>query len=230
MRRPIPKPKSKKQMERADPDLDQYLKILIVTEGEKTEVTYFNSLKAELRIPSAKVVISGDSDSSPDKVLQHAISICERDADYDIVYVVFDKDRHSTYASTIDRVNAISGSSDYGEATFKAITSVPCFEIWLMLHNGYSNKPYASSKAGGSPAAEVIKDLKSISFFRNYQKNCCDYYPSISEKRQDAISHAKRLIADGKAVGDKPHYENPSTRVHLLVEDMLLLIQKNLKK
>jgi len=217
-------------MERSDPDLDQYLKILIVTEGEKTEVTYFNSLKAELRIPSAKVVISGDSDSSPDKVLEHALAICKRDSDYDIVYVVFDKDRHSTYASTIDKINSISGSSSYGKATFKAITSVPCFEIWLMLHNGYMKKPYASSQSGGSPAAEVIRDLKLIPVFSNYQKNCCDYYPNISERRQEAISHAKKLIAEGNAVGDRPYHENPSTRVHLLVEDMLLLIQKNLSK
>lgn len=198
-------------------------RILIVTEGSKTEVNYLKNLRAELRARTADVEVTGDSDPSPDKVYEFALTTLAKDSDFDYVYLVIDKDRHTTYSSTIKQATSkkIRGS----KAKFKIISSVPCFELWLLLHIKMTAKPYGSSNAGGSPAKELIKDLKEADpCFAKYEKSNCDYYGSISSKRGTAITNAKALLKESNDNGQEAHHENPSTRMHELIEDMHKLV------
>ncbi len=68
--------------------------MLIVCEGSKTEPNYFSELREDLRLSSAYVDIVGDGvGSAPINVVEYGF---EKYLDYDIVFCVFDKDRHSS--------------------------------------------------------------------------------------------------------------------------------------
>jgi len=49
------------------------------------------------------------------------------------------------------------------------IASYPCFEYWLLLHFGYSRKPYARAGAR-SPADCLIEDLMKFPGMGDYGK------------------------------------------------------------
>jgi hypothetical protein len=53
------------------------------------------------------------------------------------VYAVFDRDKHLTYADAIARAEQLNGrlkNDERQRITFEVIVSVPCFELWLLLH------------------------------------------------------------------------------------------------
>jgi hypothetical protein len=56
---------------------------------------------------------------------------------FEEVYAVFDRDDHASYFDALQRAESLNGTlrNDAKQAvTFKAIASVPCFELWLLLH------------------------------------------------------------------------------------------------
>jgi hypothetical protein len=53
------------------------------------------------------------------------------------VYAVFDRDDHATYQAALSKAAALNKKlkSELGATVrFEAIASVPCFELWLLLH------------------------------------------------------------------------------------------------
>ena len=189
---------------------EPYDKVLIVCEGSKTEPQYFNELKNHYKINSANVVVTGDCGSDPLSVwkLAHERYAVERNAGdpFDRVYCVFDKDTHSHYD---DAVNQIQSARP--EETFYAITSVPCFEFWLLVHFNPTGRPYAP-KHGNSPADQVLDELKR--YMPRYRKAQMGVFVELLEELPGAIENAKRLLADAERTGT----DNPSTRVHELIE------------
>ena len=77
--------------------------ILIVCEGGKTEPNYFTELKKAFRLSNANVRICGCG-SDPLSVVDFAIETFRREQEFDRVYCVFDRDRHTTYNTALDRV------------------------------------------------------------------------------------------------------------------------------
>ena len=73
---------------------------LIVCEGTKTEPHYLRELLDDLGIRPQMVRIAPNDGVSPDRVVAHAEKLFEEDAvagdAYDLVYCVFDRDRHTT--------------------------------------------------------------------------------------------------------------------------------------
>jgi len=56
---------------------------------------------------------------------------------FEKVYAVFDRDEHLSYANAIAMAEARDGKLKNDEkelVSFEAIASVPCFELWLLLH------------------------------------------------------------------------------------------------
>ena len=58
-----------------------------------------------------------------------------------------------------------------------------------------------------------------------YQKNSETIYEELKSKQQDAIKHAKRLLIEYDR--SNPESDNPSTTVHLLVEELNNFIPKD---
>ena len=107
--------------------------------------------------------------------------------------------------------------TEYEAKTIHAITSIPCFELWYLLHVCDSRKPYGR-------CGDLINELKTKSPFKNYQKNSGkDFVSKIStpEHIKKAYKRAERFLQAAKEEGQSEFDENPSTRVHLLVKALI---------
>ncbi len=79
-----------------------YSSVLIVCEGQNTEINYFKGLISRLGIQTNVDVKTTVRGSSPDNVLNSARKVYCKNNDYDYVFCVFDKDRHDKYQETLD--------------------------------------------------------------------------------------------------------------------------------
>ncbi len=185
-----------------------YDMVLIVCEGEKTEPNYLKALIDDLRLNTANVVVAKNIvGSSPKVIVDFALKKYRKEKKYDRVYCVFDKDRHTTYNNALDRIRRARLGKGH---TLIAITSIPCFEFWLLLHFGYTTKQFDIGP--GSICANVISDLKK--HIPNYAKGDVDIYHVTKDKLDTAIDRSKRVASYCEAGGT----DMPSTKMHNLVE------------
>lgn len=121
-------------------------RLLIVCEGSKTEPLYLGEIRQQLRLPSANVQVQPAAyGTEPLRIVeyaerlfiegQRALGIHART--FDRVVVVFDRDEHHIYHAALQRVAALNGrlkNDERVKVPFEAVVSVPCFELWLLLH------------------------------------------------------------------------------------------------
>lgn len=204
------KAKKTSELERRKARRAPYVKVLIVCEGEKTEPHYFNGVKDHYGLNSANVEVCGDCGSDPLSIIGHAKQRYREEKDagdaFDRVFCVFDKDAHTNYTQGID---AIRGATP--EGVYVAITSVPCFEYWLLLHFNYTSKPYNSSP-GNSACNQVLADLRG--YMPAYTKGNNDIFSALIDRLDFAKNNAARALKAAEA----NHTDNPTTRAHELVE------------
>lgn len=187
-----------------------YAKVLLVCEGEKTEPHYFNGLKDHYGLNSANVEICGDCGSDPLSIIDHAKQRYREEKDagdaFDRVYCVFDKDVHASYAQGMD---SIRGATPKG--VYIAITSVPCLEYWLLLHFNYTTRPY-NPLPGNSACNQVLAELRG--YMPGYTKRKHDIFSALIGQLDFAKDNAARALK----AAEENHTDNPTTRVHELVE------------
>ena len=180
-----------------------YDRVLIVCEGEKTEPSYFMELREYYGLHTANIEITGECGSSPTTILAKAKELfnkAKQDGNpFDRVYCIFDKDEHTTYEQTILEIENITP-----KGVFFSITSVPCFEYWILLHFTYSCKPFTSS---GNKS-----ELKN--FYPDYEKNKEGIFIDLIDKLDTAIAYAKQISKSNQ----KTVTDNPSTSIGELVE------------
>ncbi len=181
--------------------------VLIVCEGGKTEPNYFHELKDAYRLNTANIKIVGDCGSSPKDVVEHAIKTYKASRDYDRVFCIFDRDTHSTYLAALDRIQQTKLSKDH---SIHAIPSVPCFEIWFLMHFTYSTKAYVGGT--GSICQKVLDDLKK--HLPEYNKGTRGVFHDLQDRMEVALKHAEQLARHCK----RSDTDNPSTKVHELVK------------
>jgi len=200
---------------------EPYDVVLIVCEGGKSEPNYFQELRDEFNLSTANIRIVGDQcGSSPRNIVKYAISEYRKTKRYNRIFCVFDKDRHPTYNEALNRIRNTKLSK--GD-TIQAITSVPCFEVWVLLHFKYTSKPFASRGVNDSICETVLKELKLPHHLPAYEKGTDHLFSILKERLPDAMRHAGRLAAHCVAADT----DNPSTQVHQLVEYLQNLKRKN---
>lgn len=203
------KAKSVKQLARKKSKRAPYDKVLIVCEGTKTEPYYFTDARNHHKINTLNIIIEGTG-KDPLTLVQRAKQLYqeqERLGDpYDRVYCVFDKDEHTTYQQALDLIHKTTP-----KAKWFAVTSVPCFEYWLLLHFAYTTKPFYPT-SGLSASQTVVKELKK--YIPDYEKGTNGIYSLLIEQVEMAINHAKRASKDSV----RNATDNPSTNAHKLVE------------
>jgi len=186
-----------------------YTKVLIVCEGEKTEPHYFNGLKDHYSLNSANVDVCGDCDSDPLSIVGHAKRRYREEKDagdaFDSVYCVFDKDAHANYMPGLDAIRRATPKGRY-----IAITSVPCFEYWLLLHYHYTTKPY-DALPGNSACNQVLTELKG--YMPGYTKGDNNVFLALINQLDFARNNAVRSLQTAEA----NHTDNPTTHMHELV-------------
>lgn len=141
-----PKERQQQQLERKLGRRASYDRILIVSEGLKTEPNYFREIRAAYRLHTANVEVHpSDLGTSPIKVVQYAQKLFEKgdrhkniqQRAFEKVYAVFDRDDHESYFEALDLAASLNGKlkNDAKQPIhFQAIASVPSFELWLLLH------------------------------------------------------------------------------------------------
>lgn len=185
-----------------------YDMVLIVCEGEKTERNYFQALIDDLQLNTANIsILKNTAGSAPRTIVDFALQEYRKDKEYDRVYCVFDKDRHASYAEALDVIRRAKMAK--GHAII-ATTSVPCFEVWLLLHFFYTTKQFDTGV--GSICEKVIADLKR--YLPNFEKGNSDIYADTKSLIEQAKINATRLIKHCESV----ETDMPSTKVHELIE------------
>jgi len=141
-----PKERQRRQLERKLERRAGYDRILIVSEGARTEPNYFKEIRAEYRLHSANVEVQpGAFGTQPLQVVDYARELFEkgdarkgiRPRAFEQVYAVFDRDDHPTFHDALARARALDGTlrNDLRQPVkFAAIASRPSFEFWLLLH------------------------------------------------------------------------------------------------
>ena len=178
-------------------------RFLIVCEGERTEPNYFSGF----RVPSVRIKITGKG-KDPLKLVNHALKLRGKNR-YDQVWCVFDKDDVSP-----DRFNqALTLAKQH---KIKAAYSNQAFELWYLLHFRYNDAALSRS--------DYINRLSQCLGYR-YQKNDPALYQKLLSRQADAIQNAVRLLEQYAL--PNPAADNPSTTVHLLVQELNRFIHRH---
>ena len=181
---------------------EERVAFLIVCEGEETEPNYFNALRIDLRV-QADVRVRGTGFNTL-SLVEEAIRL--RDAEggvYDQVWCVFDKDDF-----TDEAFNAAVKMAEDNKC--HAAYSNAAFELWLVLHY----QLHQSGSHHSEYRSKLDKHLK-----KKYEKNDPDLFHATKDKLDTAKRNAEKLHQRRKDPSN-PALNNPSTTVHLLVEQL----------
>ena len=213
-----PQERQEKQLERKLGLRAGYDRILIVSEGSKTEPLYFREIRAAYRLPTTSVVVRpSELGTAPIQVVQYAKELfvngdrhknIQRRA-FEHVYAVFDRDDHDSYFNALRLAESLDGklrNDDNCLICFKAIASVPSFELWLLLHFEDVQAPLHRD--------EVIRRLKQ--YISGYEKGAGGAYAVTKEHLAIATQRAKLLAARFTAYSDPEPYTAVSDLVKIL--------------
>jgi hypothetical protein len=198
-----------------------YERLLIVCEGEKTEPQYLREIQQAFRLATAHVqVLHSQIGTEPQQVLEYALTVFKEGdrergvypGEFDRVTVVFDRDEHKTYHAAIARAAAQSGrlrNDNHAAVPVDVVASVPCFELWLLLHFEDLYAPLHRR--------EVLERLQS--YLPGYEKGSGGHWTRTQDHLEDAMLRAQRLAGATTAEdGIQPY-----TAMHELVARLVSL-------
>ena len=114
---------------------------LVVCEGE-TEQAYFEVARIQYGLSTAEVVLADNTDgAAPISVVRCAEKKCAEPGSYDHVFCVFDRDGHESFERARLLVKQLS-SRKSKPLPIKDAISVPCFELWVLLHFERTDSPF----------------------------------------------------------------------------------------
>jgi hypothetical protein len=185
-------------------------RFFIVCEGEKTEPNYFKKFSVDVDL---KVIKGKGKDTK--SLVETAIELKNdpESGGRDRVWCVFDRDRNDQNPHDAQNFKAaITLAQTNG---IKVAYSNDAFELWYLLHFNYYNTGISRNDYPNM-LAKLLR--------HEYKKNSETIYQELKDKQQDAIKHAKRLLQEYEP--SNPESDNPSTTVHLLVEELNSFIPK----
>ncbi len=192
-----------------------YARILIVTEGSKTEPLYLEEIRTAHQLHSANVAVQpGQLGTAPIQVVRYAQQLFDegdlvkgiRPRSFDQVYAVFDRDDHDSYFDALNLAKSLNGklrNDDKLAVSFKAIASIPSFELWLLLHYEEIQAPIHRD--------EVMARLKQ--HMPGYNKGAGGAFATTRTRLETATQRAQSLAAKFSAYTDP----EPFTALHELV-------------
>lgn len=177
-------------------------RFLIVCEGKRTEPNYFEGF----RVPGK---IEGGSERDPLRLVEIAIDWRTRKKDmYDQIWCVFDRD--SVPAERFNRALELAAKEG-----IEVAYSTPAIEFWFLLHYGFTD---------GTQDVSGCTTRLERHLGRPYDRRDPTLYQVLRPRCEDAIRHAELLMDRYKP--HRPADDNPSTKVHLLVRELLRSAQK----
>jgi len=175
--------------------------ILIVCEGE-TEKIYFEAFP--LKSANLKTISTGSNTKTLiQRAKRESEDAIKRDESYDQVWCVFDRDSFSK-----EQFNtAIQMAQSSG---FQVAWSNEAFELWYVLHFEYLN--------AGITRDQYCQKLDTL-IGRKYEKTYPYMYNEMLPGQNTAIQNAEKLLRTYHD-NTQPADCNPSTKVHLLVQEL----------
>lgn len=194
---------------RRGPVREPYDLVLVVCEGAKTEPEYFRGLRKALRLSSANIlIVPSHYGNDPVSLVKYATDKYQEEKGiYDRMYCVFDRDGHAGYQQALQMV--VNSGLAKAKKLF-AITSVPCFEIWVLLHFQFSTAAFTKlgQKSGCDRVIDAIR--KNLAA---YQKAFVNVFDELNPHTGTAIDNAQKLRKHNTQTGAN----NPATSVDILV-------------
>lgn len=197
-------------------------RLLIVCEGSKTEPLYLGEIRQQLRLPSANVQVQpAVYGTEPLRIVEYAEHLFTQGQrafgiharSFDRVVAVFDRDEHHTYHAALQRIAALNGRLENDErikVPFEAVVSVPCFELWLLLHFEDVLAPLHREDA--------VARLRT--HLAGYAKGKGSHWGVTRARLDFATQRAEALVASGHSAADGTQ---PYTNMHELVSSLLHL-------
>lgn len=194
------------------------MRILIVSEGSKTEPLYFNEIRVAYRLQTANVAVRAcEFGTAPIQVVPYAKELFENgDRHKDIqrrafeqVYAVFDRDEHRSYSEALQMAESLDRKlrNDARQpVTLRAIASVPCCELWLLLYFEDILEPVQRD--------EVIQRLRR--HIPGYEKGADRTFESTRARLAMATQRAESLAERFDARTDPEPYSGVVDLVKLL--------------
>lgn len=213
-----PQVRQQRQLERKRANRAGYDRILIVCEGKKTEPQYLSEIQQDQRLHTANVhIIHSQLGTSPLRVVECAEEILLhgsshqriRPRAFEQVFAVFDRDDHPCYGTALQKAAALHGKyrNDVKEkVAFRAVVSVPCFELWLLIHYETIAHPIYRD--------EVIRRLKR--HIPDYEKGKGGYFSLTRSRLSEAIRRAEELGVRHTAHDGRAPYTDLGTLVQLM--------------
>ena len=205
--------RSPSRIRRRHPKLEGKPRILILSEGAKTETNYFKGLKTANRLTSV-VIRPLHGQPGPLGLWRRATEELQQDPDWDEVYCVLDHDGRNPAVRRLEaKLQALD--REYPDSHVRMILSDPCFEFWLLLHFQLTDRPFLSAGGGRTACESVIAALRS--HIPEYQKNATGVFRHFNAHVEVAVANAERLMA----LGSNRTENSPNTDVGNLVNRLL---------
>ena len=214
-----PRERQKRQLERKLGRRASYDRILIVSEGSKTEPNYFREIRSAYRLHTANVEVRpSERGTAPIQVVQYARELFEigdryrniQPRAFEQVYAVFDRDDHASYFDALRLAESLDGKlrNDAKQVVrFKAIASVPCFELWLLLHYEDIQAPLHRD--------EVLRRLRQ--YLPKYEKGTGNAFAMTRDQLGFALRRAELLVARSAVDATYESYTAIGSLVKLLI-------------
>lgn len=192
-----PKERQRRQLERKLNQRASYDRLLIVSEGSKTEPNYFGEIRTAYRLHAAHVVVRpSELGTAPIQVVQYAKELFEAGdrhrripaRAFEQVFAVFDRDDHDSYFDALRLAESLDGKlkNDAKQAIrFRAIASVPSFELWLLLHYEDIRAPLRRD--------DVMRRLEQ--YIPGYHKGATHAFAATRDQLNVATQRAEALAA-----------------------------------
>jgi hypothetical protein len=196
-----PKERQRQQLERKASRRAPYDRILIVSEGSRTEPNYFKEIREEYRLHTANVEVQPSGfGTAPIQVVKYARDLFTSGdrhkhippRAFERVYAVFDRDEHESYFNALSLAESLDSKlrNDLRQPVrFLAVASVPCFELWLLLHFEDIKSPLHRD--------EVLRRLKG--HLPEYEKGVRGSFAMTKTRIELASERAHLLIATHSA-------------------------------
>ncbi len=212
--------------------------IIIACEDSISSPTYFRMIVSSLIenriITQDSFVIAPNKHSNPMGVLND-LKNYKRDGksykDFDHKWIVIDRDSPRVNGgghTKEDFNNALKNAkSKKSNLNVEVAYANDSFELWYLLHFEYRNSAISRDEI----LTQVIKRLKEIDAYKFAklsrdnikQENYTKYiFEALKPLQDGAIRNAKKLL-ESYGESHNPESDNPSTRVHLLVEVLNLI-------
>lgn len=182
--------KRKNQRERSKVQRQQYLRVLILTEG-CSEEKYFLCIVNAFKLSTVEVerCIHTDANSIVVRAVNLAQNASKKGSEYDYIFCVFDLD---TVKNKVYMNNINSWNSKKNITKIFPIYTYPCIEVWFILHFEVCTAPF--SRQGKKSVGDVTKSYLKANWVSQYSENDEKSIQTIASLYEIAIDNSQKLV------------------------------------